>query len=174
MICILTISNPIESNIMYSPELYDSLIKQVERKIVLYQTMLNRIQLLEELHNFGDLGAFENSFVDIFDKENEQSQRWLNGEQTATEYVESRLIRLPFEQAYCYKNPEYQTKSRTELLHIVFGENIEWRNCPTYFGNSQISKEQLVKNFEYMCYYVINTRDELLFDIQSLCNKDTA
>ncbi len=162
---------------MYSPELYDSLRYQVERKIVFYQTMLNQVQLLEELNNFGDLGAFDNSFVDIFDQEKDQSQylsRWLGGEPTATEYIENRLIRLPFEQAYCYKNPDFQTKSRTELLSIIFGENIEWRNCPTYFGKPTISKKQLVKNFEYMCYYVINTRDELLFDIQALCNKDIA
>jgi hypothetical protein len=124
---------------------------------------LHHIQLLEELNHFGDLGVFDNSFVSIFDTETDPNQyisRWLNGDPEATEYVESRFTRIPFEQAYCYKNPEYQTKPRTELLKNVFGENTEWRNLSDKQNHTQI-----IKHFEYMCYYVINTRDELLFDV---------
>jgi len=150
----------------YSEELVDSMRGQVEKKIVFAQSLLKDIILWDELNHFSNSSVFDRGFV-----ENELAI-WLN---PSTDYEVSkrigwRLSGIPFEQAYCYKNPEFYTKSRGDIFKEVFNDDsFEWRTAPhvAFLGTIQ-QKMRVIKRFEYMCYYVINTRDELLFDIQ--CN----
>jgi hypothetical protein len=141
----------------------DELRGRIAKKIETYQTKLKEIQLVEDLHKFGDLGEFERSFI-----ENELS-RWLNYSTSTeeNEHVEYRLARLPFEQAYCYKNPEFHTKSRKDVLKAVFNEDsFEWRDNPALIREMSVQgKLRAIKRFEYMCSYVINRREELVFDL---------
>lgn len=153
----------------YSEEMVDELRGQVEKKIVFAQSLLKDIMLWEELNHFSDLGVFDRGFV-----ENELAI-WLNytTDYETSKQIECRLTRIPFEQAYCYKNPEFYTKSRGDIFKEVFNEDsFEWRTSPSiaFLGSIQ-EKMRVIKRFEYMCYYVINTRDELLFDIQNNLNE---
>jgi hypothetical protein len=157
-------------NIAYSSQLREELRGRVESKIAHYKSMLNDILILDELHRFGYVGgAFDRSFLDeistmcALPSDCPGINEWI----MATDKL---LVRIPFEKAYCYKNPEFQTKSNTELLHCVFGDNIEWRSNPSSIRvMSEIDRKKALSYFEYMCYYVINRREELLFDIQSSC-----
>ena len=155
--------------IAYSSQLRDDLTRRMELKIVLHQSMLNNILIVDELHRFGDAGLFDRSFSDeisticALPSDYPVINEWILA-------VENLLVRLPFEQAYCYKNPEFRAKSRNELLQYVFGDNIEWRTNPSSIQfMSELDCKKVLSYFEYMCYYVINTREELLFDIQSIC-----
>lgn len=151
-----------ETELVYSSEFCDKLRGSAEKKIEKYQTALKEIQLLEDLHHFGDLGVFDRSFM-----ENEIAS-WLN-DTKSNENVEERLINLPFEKAYCYKNPEFHTKSRKDILQHLFGEDVEWRDNPSLIHLMSIEdKYRIIKRFEYMCYYIINTHDELLFDLNDV------
>ena len=153
----------------YSESLVDSMRGQVEKKILSWQSLLKDIILWEELNHFSNLDVFDRGFV-----ENELAI-WLN---PSTDYEVSkrigwRLSGIPFEQAYCYKNPEFYTKSRGDIFKEVFNDDsFEWRTAPhvAFLGTIQ-QKMRVIKRFEYMCYYVINTRDELLFDIQYNLNE---
>ena len=148
----------------YSEGLVDTMRGQIEKQIVARQSLLKDILLWEELNHFSHLGVFDRGFV-----ENELAI-WLN---PSTDYEVSkqigyRLTSIPFEQAYCYKNPEFYTKSRGDIFKEVFNDDsFVWRTAPSvaFLGTIQ-EKMRVIKRFEYMCYYVINTRDELLFDIQ--------
>ena len=152
----------------FTETLVDSMRGQVEKQIVVRQSLLKDIMLWEELNHFSDSSVFDRGFV-----ENELAI-WLN---PSTEYevrkrIEWRLSGIPFEQAYCYKNPEFYTKSRSDIFKEVFNEDsFEWRTDPSValLGTIQ-QKMRVIKRFEYMCYYVINTRDEILFDIQHFLN----
>jgi len=167
----------------YTSCMCDELRTKTENKIVLYQSVLKNIQLWEELNNFSELGVFDRDFV-----ENELSI-WLNytTSDDMNTHIEDRLMRLPFEQAYCSKNPEFHTfsnetdscasaslrncpKTRGDILREVFNEDsFEWRYNPVLARDMSIQdKLRIIKRFEYMCYYVINTRDEILFDIQDI------
>lgn len=149
------------TELIYSSEFCDKLRGSAEKKIEKFQTALKEIQLLEDLHHFGDLGVFDRSFV-----ENEFAS-WLNSDEPM--YVEERLKNLPFEKAYCYKNPEFHTKSRRDILQHIFGEENEWRDNPSLIHLMSIEdKYRIIKRFEYMCYYIINTYDELLFDLNDM------
>ena len=157
-------------NEQYSLELVDELRGNAETQVVFYQSLLKNIQLYEELNYFSELGTFDRDFV-----ENELS-RWLNytTDNDTNKWIEDRLVRIPFEQAYCYKNPEFHTKSIDDILLEVFNckSMIEWRNNPALVRNLSIQEKlRIIKQFEYMCYYVINTREEMLFDIQYNLNE---
>jgi len=152
--------------VKYSPLFCDKLRGTLEKKIVIHQSIFKDIQLWEELNNFCNLGEFDRAFM-----ENEFAV-WLNytTDSDTNKYVEDRLTTLPFEQAYCYKNPEFHTKSRMDILREVFKEgSLEWRNNPALARDMSVQdKMRIIRRFEYMCYYVINTRDELVYDIQSV------
>ena len=149
----------------FSEVLVDELRGQIEKQILVRQSLLKDIILWEELNHFSNLDVFDREFV-----ENELAI-WLN---PSTDYEVSkqigwRLSGIPFEQAYCYKNPEFYTKSRGDIFKEVFNDDsFEWRTAPhaAFLGTIQ-QKMRVIKRFEYMCYYVINTREELLFDIQN-------
>jgi len=160
----------------YSSELCDELRRRMESQIEFQKSVLDRthlwlkdIMLWKELNQFSELGAFDRGFV-----ENELAI-WLNyttDDETNTK-IEERLVRIPFEQAYCYKNPDFLTKSREEILKCVFVDSVEWRSNPGFARNLSIQEKlRIIKRFEYMCYYVINTREELLFDIQDFLTRN--
>ena len=145
-------------NEQYSVELGNELRGDAENQILRYQSILNNIQLCEELD------TFDRDFV-----ENELSI-WLNysTDDDTNKRIEDILVRIPFEKAYCYKNPDYHTELRGDVLREVFNVNaFEWRYNPELTRCLSIQdKLRIIKRFEYMCYYVINTREELLFDIK--------
>lgn len=158
-------------NEQYSSELGDKMRGTTEKQIVFYQSISNDIQLCEELNRFAELGTFDRDFV-----ENELSI-WLNysTDEDTNRKIADRLARIPFEQAYCYKNPEFNTRSRGDILQEVFnGESsFEWRDDPSLTHNLSVQdKLRIIRRFEYMCYYVINTREEMLFDIKDTLKID--
>jgi hypothetical protein len=152
----------------YSQCVCDEMRERVFKKIEQFQTHLKELQLLEELHHFGELCEFDRDFVE------NKLDLWLNYSTSLdmNHYIEERLIQLPFEQAYCYKNPEFYTKSRTEILQHIFNDSVEWRFNPSVArGMSLEGKGRIIKRFEYMCCYVINTREELFFDLCDILRK---
>ena len=52
------------TELIYSSEFCDKLRGSAEKKIEKFQTALKEIQLLEDLHHFGELGVFDRSFVE--------------------------------------------------------------------------------------------------------------
>lgn len=150
------------SSLDYSSDFCDELRQQLEKRIIIHQSALEEIKLWEELNTFGDLGIFKRDFI-----ENELSI-WLNytTDSDTNTYVETRLKLLPFEQAYCCNNPEFHTKSRIDILREVFNGDLEWRDNPELARNMSVQEKfRIIKRFEYMCYYIINRRDELVYDI---------
>jgi len=153
-----------ENNLQYSSYICDQLKCTVDKRIVTLQSILKNIQLWEELNRFSELGTFGRDFI-----ENDLSI-WLNysTDEETNNRIEECLKRIPFEQAYCNKNPEFHTKSRGDILREVFNNNesLEWRDNPSLVRNLSIQdKLRIIKRFEYMCYFVINQRDELIYDI---------
>jgi len=144
--------------------IYNSLRKPIDHQIELLVKMLGEIELWLELTRFDGKNVISRNFV-----ENEFNE-WLNYycSDDLNKYVEECLAKLPFETAYRFKNPDYSDKSNTDVLREVFGDGEhEWRETPSSVRNASIQyKLRIIKRFEYMCYYVINTRDELLFDIR--------
>jgi hypothetical protein len=152
----------------YSDNLFSELIGSVEKQILYRQSVLKDILLWEELNRFSELGNFKRDFVET------DLAIWLNyttDDETNTR-IEDQLKRIPFEKAYCHKNPEFHTKSRNDILLHVFRDSVEWRDNPALVRNLSIQeKMKIIKRFEYMCYYVINTREEMLFDIQDFLQR---
>jgi len=136
------------AEIEYSYELCNEWRRNAENKIERFQGLLKEIQLVEDLHHFGNVGEFKREFM-----ENEFAE-WVKNDASANpdanKYVEERLQQIPFEQAYYYKNPN------GDAAATLNSKLKEWSNHPDIAKNM----------FEYMCYYVINTREELLFDIR--------
>ena len=153
----------------FSSDICDLMRGQITKKIVKYQSLLKDIQLLEELNSFGDLGVFNISFVRDLEWLRDV---WCNEEVSSdiekVQYVKDRLKALPFERAFCYKNTEYYTKLSSDIFKYAFKDNaVNWRNNPSSIETmSRNEKERIFGLFEYMCYFIINVRDELLFDIQ--------
>jgi hypothetical protein len=134
----------------------------------LSQIYTNNIHIVE-LNYFGELGKFENSFVQ------NEFVNWLDyiksSDHDRAKYVEDRLSNIPFEQAYRCKNPEFYLESNSSLLTHVFNEQADWRHNPESIRNlSNELQQKIYRNFEYMLYYVINTRDELEFDLKDAMN----
>jgi len=162
----------------YSYDYCDELKTHFSNKILESQSTLNDIQLWDELNHFGELGAFNRSF--LLDLE-WLHYVWLSDELFDPDRVfdiEERLCRLPFEQAYFYKYPdEYQTISSpiTSFFPRTFHLKNEclrdialfkkWRSDHTVVV-TDADHTRFFKHFEYMCYFIINVREELLFDIR--------
>jgi len=53
------------------------------------------------------------------------------------------------------------------VLKAVFNEDsFEWRDNPALIREMSVQgKLRAIKRFEYMCSYVINRREELVFDL---------
>jgi len=139
--------------------IYKSLRAPVDHQIELLVKILGEIELWKELTRFNGREFVENEFSE-----------WLNYycSDDANKYVEDCLTMLPFETAYRFKNTEYADKPDADVLREVFGDGThEWRSTPSSIRNESIQhKIRIIKRFEYMCYYIINTREELLFDIR--------
>jgi hypothetical protein len=101
---------------------------------------------------------------------------WMNGTDCSIEvyeetdercnYIESKLQCLPFEEAWCYREPEYIGKTDVDIIKSAFNEDISWRFYPSVVKHMSLEdRERVYKHFEYMCYFVINVRDELYFDL---------
>ena len=150
--------------------IYESLRKPVERQIESLVKILGEIELWLELTRFTQSRIDDSTYLINREFVENEFSEWLNYycSDDANKYVEDRLARLPFESAYRHKNPEYADKSDADVLREVFGDGAhEWRYNPTSIRNTSIQdKLRVIKRFEYMCYYVINTQEELLFDIR--------
>lgn len=132
-------------------EVISEMRTKVNSRIRTWQNVLRDIDICEDLH----IGKIDREFM-----ENEFLQ-WFGDDEETNKRIDEKLAQLPFEQAYSYKNPEFYTKSRAQLLEHVFGDD-----SVAHTITSITDKYRLIKRFEYMCYYVINTREELLFDIR--------
>lgn len=134
------------------------------------ESFLNKIELCERLHYFGDVGEFDRGFVSELQW---LKDTWLDRE--SAELFDSRIVagiedkleNMPFKDAVSYKQPIDE-----DLANICLDDDAEWKTnvCAVM---AMDSKEQLeiYKRFEYMCYFIINVREELLFDIESQLNE---
>ena len=150
----------------------DSWRTVVNTNITDLQYVLKDIQLLEDLYRLDEFGAgFKDDLAWLHEV-------WLN----ATDYsidtyddimervadIENRLVSLPFEKAYCYREPEFHTKSNGDIVRNVFGNDVMWRFNPSVVKYMSFEdRERIFTHFEYMFYFIINVRDELAFDISS-------
>lgn len=139
-------------------------------KIQKYQLMLKDIQVYEQLRSFGVLGEFTRTF---FQELEWLKDTWLDDESEElfdakrVAYIEDRLIELPFEIALNHVDPSFRTQSLNEIWLSVFKEPAPWRQDPSLvMAMSREDKERIYAHFEYMCYFVLNTRESLLYDIQ--------
>lgn len=157
----------------------DSWKERIGKKAAYLQSILERIQVFEELHKFGDIGLFDKSFIDDLDWLHEV---WLNDSECSIDVyeeiderrseIENKLQCLPFEKAWCYREPEFHTKPSIDILKNVFNEDVSWRFHPSIVKHMPLEdRERIFNCFEYMCYFVINVRDELRFDIESSVDK---
>ena len=153
----------------------DSWRDTIDKKIVNMQYLFKDVDLLEDLHRFGDLGPFDESFIEDLEWLHEV---WLNDSEYSIDVydnimdrcteIENKLAALPFEKAYCYREPEFHTKSNMEIVRSVFKENATWRFDPSTVKHYPIEeRERIFTKFEYMCYFVINVREDLKFDLQT-------
>lgn len=143
----------------------------IQSRVEEYQQWLNNIEIYESLCKFGDLGPFNRDFLSELDW---LRDIWLDDESNEcfdsrrVYEIEDKLVQLPFEQALMYKEPEYRTQSLHEITSSKFGEDVSWRNMPEIvMSMSREDKLHIYANFEYMYYYVINVREELIFDIRN-------
>lgn len=135
------------------------------RQIARYYSVLADIELCERLHHFGDQGEFRRSFlVDLkwmFDTWTDEESEELFDAQRVSE-IEDKLEQLPFKDAIRYKTPADE-----ELANICLDEMAEWRSdVSSVMAMSKDDKIRIWGYFEYMCCFIINVREELLFDIQ--------
>ena len=140
------------------------------------QNIMRNINLLDELNYFGDTGVrYSDEFVETgFMKWKDATEKWINAVETGEpycmfDYIATLLPLIPFEKAYRYKNPEYHNASDSVILREVFGENVEWKQTPSTVITKMAPEERqkIYKNFEYMFYYLINTKQELAHDIET-------
>ena len=137
-----------------------------------YEKCLNDIKLCEDLHAFGNKGAFDQEFLLELKW---LLEVWLDDEAielfdaVKVADIEDKLERIPFEQSIRYKEP-----ANYEIANICLSEPAEWRtDVASVMTMSKEDKTRFFGYFEYMCYYVINARNELLFDIQARLGVDT-
>jgi len=139
----------------------DKLERAASQKIEYSGACLDDIELCERLHAFGDLGTFDRSFFEELDWLletwiDDESEELFDARKVAD--IEDRLERLPFEDALKCKqpgNPEWMNRCLEE-----------WRtNVSTVMTMSKEDKIRIHGYFEYMCYFVINAREELLYEI---------
>jgi len=142
----------------YSDELYKKLRGAIETHIEREKSVLRDLELWVEF------SVIYRGFVEC------EFMEWLNyyTDSETNALIEEKLARIPFEKVYRHKNPEYINASDEDILQNVFGKGEhEWRTNPSTVRERSIQdKLRVIKRFEYMCYYVINANDELLFDIQ--------
>lgn len=132
--------------------------------------LLRKIELCERLHYFGDKGEFNRTFLnelqwlrDVWiDKESEE----LFNSRIVAE-IEDKLERIPFKDAVSYKTPVDE-----HLANMCLDEFSEWRtNVCVVMAMQSDEQIKIYERFEYMCHFVINAREELMFDIQSQINE---
>jgi len=132
--------------------------------------LLRKIELCERLHYFGDNGEFNRVFLeelkwlrDVWvDKD---SDELFNSRIVAD--IEDKLERIPFEDAVLYKTPVDE-----HLANLCLDERASWRtNVCLVMAMQPVEQIKIYERFEYMCHFVINVREELLFDIQSQMNE---
>ena len=163
-------SNEIIYDNYYADASISSFENAANAKIKKFQLVLKDIQVYDELTKFGNLGKFDRAFLKELD--------WLLGEWLDDESealfdakrvcsIENCLAALPFETAFVHMNELYRTASLKEIWHDVFKESAEWRIEPSLVWTmSHEDRIRIHKHFEYMCYFILNTRDALLFDIK--------
>jgi len=145
---------------------------QVLKRNVLSQNadLLPKIELCERLHSFGDKGEFNRGFLEELkwlrdtwiDKD---SDELFNSRIVAD--IEDKLERIPFEDAVSYKTPVDE-----HLANLCLDELSAWRtNVCVVMAMQPDEQIKIYERFEYMCHFVINAREELLFDIQSQINE---
>jgi len=144
-----------------------------------YESLLDELDDYESLCKFGEFLHFGREFLTDLDWLrdvwlDEDSDTLFDARRVAE--VEDKLVQLPFELAF-YKRyaatdeyasrPDFDADLSHEILVGKFGEDVEWRTRPEIVMTmSREDKLRIHSNFEYMCCFVINVREELIFDIQ--------
>ncbi len=134
----------------------------------LYSRLQEDIGLCEDLFCMPEdaeiEGCFDRALIDDLNKLLEIWTDEEDGELFDANFVwrtEELLARLPFEKALQCKEPVDLGLAQKCL-------DSKWRSNPslimTMSAAEQIEAHRL---FEYMCYFVINVREELLYDIES-------
>jgi len=147
-------------------ELRSILTQRIEE----YQRQINDLDTYETLCKLGDFGEFGREFLSDIEW---LRDTWLEEtndlfDSARVSEIEDKLVQLPYEQAVMYREPDLRTLSLHEILTRKFGEDVTWRVMPeTVMAASREDKLRVYAHFEYMCYFVINVREELLFEIRS-------
>jgi hypothetical protein len=150
---------------------------QITQRIVEYESLLNDLDDYESLCKFGEFLRFGREFLKDVDWLRDV---WLDDEPTIffdarrVAEVEDKLVQLPFELAFYKRHaddfthyPAFDDQVSQEILARKFGEDVEWRFKPEIVMTmSREDKLRIHSNFEYMCCFVINAREELIFDIR--------
>lgn len=137
----------------------------INQRIEEYQRLLNDVDLYESLRVIDRDFMLE---LDWLRDEwlNDQSDELFDAKRVGN--IEDVLVNLPFEQAMMHKDQSLRTLSLHDILVSKFGEDVAWRTKPEIImGASRTDKLRIHTYFEYMCYFVLNVREELLFDICS-------
>ena len=144
--------------------------RKIEEQLGEYQHLLKELETYESLCKFGELGPLERDFLTELDwllevwLDNDSNEPLFDAKRVAG--IEDKLIELPFEQAVMHKEPYFLNESLHNIFAYKFGWDDSWRVMPeTIMMKSDDEKKQIYANFVVMCYYVINAREELLFDI---------
>lgn len=134
------------------------------QQIDLYSSIQDDIQLCEDLFRNGETRGFDRSLIDDL---NSLLEIWTDRksdelfDSNFVWQVEDRLANLPFEKAIEHKQPVDEVFAQKCL-------EAEWRTRPELVMDMPVEKQiEAHRMFEYMCYFVINAREELLYDIES-------
>ena len=155
---------------------FDKWRGEINRKIQTHQSYLKDVQTLEDLYHVGDFGTFGREFIadiawlyDVWLRDSEYSIDVYDDIIERQTEIENKLIHLPFEKAICHRDPSFHTKSNVEIIKSVFDdENTDWRFNPEIIRYTRVDElDTIFRRFEYMCYLIINTREELEFDIST-------
>jgi hypothetical protein len=137
---------------------------KANRKIQHFQLVLKDIQVYDELRVVNrdiltELDFLKSVWLNTDPDEFFDANRVFN--------IEERLITLPFELAISHVDPSYRTMALKDIWLKIFKDESEWRMDPSLVMlMSREDKERIYTNFEFMCYYVINTCESLLFEIK--------
>jgi len=167
----------VNTNINARLLLCDDWRNRIAEKVAHLQSLSEKIKMFEDLYRFGDMGVLDKSFAEDLEW---LHQVWLSEPECSIDVyeeideqlndIENKLECLPFETAVCYREPENIGKTDINIVKNAFkGENVSWRFHPSIVKHMPLDdRERIFRHFEYMYYFVINVRDELQFDIESL------
>lgn len=123
-------------------------------------SILNKIDLCEILQTIDRELLVDLDWLLSVWKNEDDSDELFDARKVAD--IEDRLSEIPFFEATTYKSP-VDDRLACECLDI----NAVWITNPcVVMAMSLEEKVEIHRKFEYMCYFVINAREELQFDLR--------